>query len=209
MKRIMTIQDISCVGKCSITVALPIISAMGTETVILPTAVLSTHTMYPDCTKKNIEDQMLPISAHWHSLHLTFDAIYTGYLASTRQIDLVRQIFKTFDDNRPLRFVDPAMADNGRLYSGLTPDFPEKMAQLCADADIILPNITEACLMTGTPYRTSFEENELRDLLISLSKLGTRKAIVLTGAGLGEGQTGIYGMHTTSGRFFHFSHKQL
>ena len=113
MKRIVTIQDISCVGKCSLTVALPIISAMGVETAILPTAVLSTHTMFPSPTCADLTDEIEPISRHWVSQDLDFDAIYTGYLASGRQISLVSRFFQTFRREGTPVIVDPAMADNG------------------------------------------------------------------------------------------------
>ena len=209
MKRIVTIQDISCVGKCSLTVALPIISAMGTETAILPTAVLSTHTMFEGFTVKNLEDQIEPIAAHWDHLGLTFDAVYTGYLASSAQIELVRGFFRRFDREEMLRFVDPAMADNGKLYVGFDAGFPKEMAKLCGDADVIVPNITEACLMTDAPYRTEFDDAYIRDVLERLADLGTRKAVVLTGVTSEKGKTGVSGLDVQTGQFFGFSHEKI
>ena len=116
MKRVLTIQDISCVGQCSLTVALPLLSAMGVETVILPTAVLSTHTMFSGFTCKDLSDQLEPITAHWKAEHITFDAIYTGYLGTEEEIETVKTIFRDFGGPDTLIFVDPAMADNGKLY---------------------------------------------------------------------------------------------
>ena len=209
MKRIVTIQDISCVGKCSITVALPIISAMGVETAILPTAVLSTHTMFQGFTVKDLQDQIEPIGNHWKELGLAFDAIYTGYLASAEQIGLVRNFFAEFGGENTLRFVDPAMADNGKLYVGFDEKFPAAMASLCGDADIIVPNITEACLMTGAPYREEFDEEYIQDVLRRLAALGTRKAVVLTGVSPEKGKTGVCGLEVQTGRFFGFSHDRI
>ena len=146
MKKIVTIQDISCVGKCSLTVALPIISATGVEAAIIPTAVLSTHTMFKNFTCKDLDDQILPIANHWKSEGLSFDAFYTGYLASAAQIDKVIRLIEDLKNDKSLVIVDPAMADNGKLYPAFDENFPKEMAKLCAVADIALPNITEACL---------------------------------------------------------------
>ena len=115
MSGILTIQDLSCVGKCSLTVALPIISAMGVETAIVPTAVLSTHTMFQGFTVKDLTDQVKPIGEHWKKENFAFDAIYTGYLGSFEQIDLMKEMFEDFKTESNLIFVDPAMADNGKL----------------------------------------------------------------------------------------------
>lgn len=209
MKRIVTIQDISCLGKCSITVALPIISAMGVETAILPTAVLSTHTQFSGFTVKDLQDQIEPISAHWKKENFHFDAIYTGYLASKEQIGLVSDFFDAFSEQGTLRFVDPAMADNGKLYVGFPDDFPKSMSTLCGKADIIVPNLTEACLMTGTEYKTEYDENYIQEILNKLAVLGTKKAVVLTGVSLDKSMTGFYGMYVESGKYFNFSHQKL
>ena len=156
MKRIITIQDISCLGKCSLTVALPVISAMGVECAILPTAVLSTHTMFQNFTCKDLTDQIGPIAHHWKQENIRFDAIYTGYLASAEQIDDVCRFFDQFKTEDNFIFVDPVMADNGKLYAAFDEAFPREMAKVCAKADIIVPNLTEASLLTGLPYRTDY-----------------------------------------------------
>ena len=136
MKRILTIQDISCVGKCSLTVALPIISALGVEAAILPTAVLSTHTMFKDFTFKDLTDEIAPIAKHWKKEHIDFDSIYTGYLGSIEQIDVIANLFDQFKTKSNLIIVDPVMADNGKLYPAFDEAFAAKMATLCAKADI-------------------------------------------------------------------------
>ena len=198
MKRILTIQDISCLGKCSITVALPIISAMGVETTILPTAVLSTHTMFPDFTVKDLTDQLIPITDHWKSQGVKFDAIYTGYLGSAEEIEIAKKIFKEFGGDDTLIFIDPVMADNGKLYPAFDMEYAKLNAGLCGEADIIVPNITEACFMTDTEYKEEYDEAYILELLDKLAKLGAKK-VVLTGASLSEGKTGVYGLDTVTG----------
>ena len=135
MKRILTIQDISCFGKCSLTVALPLLSAMGIETAILPTAVLSTHTLFKGFTCKDLSDQLKPITDHWQQEGITFDAIYTGYLGTEEEIDTVIGIIKAFRKEDTLVIVDPAMGDNGKLYPAFNEHYAKKNADLCAVAD--------------------------------------------------------------------------
>ena len=132
MKRIVTVQDISCVGKCSLTVALPIISAMGVETAIIPTAVLSTHTAFPDPVVQPMTEAMVPMARHMAASGGRFDAIYTGYLGSFEQIDLMKEMFEEFKTDSNLIFVDPAMADNGKLYPAFDEAFAKYMGTLCA-----------------------------------------------------------------------------
>lgn len=190
MKRIVSIQDISCLGKCSLTVALPIISAMGVECSIVPTAVLSTHTMFQNFTCKDLTDQIGPIADHWESENIVFDAIYTGYLASKEQIGDVCAFFDTFKTKDNLIVVDPVMADNGKLYPAFGPDFPAEMAKVCAKADLIVPNLTEASLLTGLPYRTEYDEEYIREMLQALAKLGPRY-VALTGVSFEKGRLGV------------------
>jgi len=208
MKRIVTVQDISCVGKCSLTVALPIISAMGVETAIIPTAVLSTHTMFQNFTCKDLTDQIEPITAHWKKEDFGFDAIYTGYLGSFEQIDIVTKMFEEFKTENNVIIVDPAMADNGKLYPAFDEAFAKKMATLCAKADIILPNITEASFMTGMEYKTEYDESYIKDMLKALTGLGAKIA-VLTGVGFGEGKTGVMGYDSVNDEFWYFEQKKL
>lgn len=208
MKRIVTIQDISCVGKCSLTVALPIISAMGVEAAILPTAVLSTHTMFSEFTCKDLTDQVEPIAEHWKREELSFDAVYTGYLGSFEQIDLMKKFFEDFKTESNILFVDPAMADNGKLYPAFDEAFAKHMATLCGKADIIVPNITEAAFMTGMEYKNDYDEAYVKEMLVKLCDLGARISI-LTGVGFEEGKTGVMGYDSESGEFHYYSHDKL
>lgn len=208
MKRIVTIQDISCVGKCSLTVALPIISAMGVETAIIPTAVLSTHTMFSNFTCKDLTDQIQPIENHWKQENITFDAVYTGYLGSFEQIDLMKEFFDNFKTESNLLFVDPAMADNGKLYPAFDNAFAEHMGTLCGKADIIVPNITEAAFMTGMDYRFEYDEEYIKEMLLRLSQLGA-KICILTGVGFEEGKTGVMGYDKEKNEYYYYSHEKL
>lgn len=203
MKRILTIQDISCLGKCSITVALPVLSAMGVETVILPTAVLSTHTMFQGFTVKDLTDQLRPITEHWKRERVKFDAIYTGYLGSAEEIEIVREIFREFRTGETLIFVDPVMGDNGKLYPAFDKNYAALNAALCADADLIVPNITEACFMTGVEYRETYERAYIEELLRRLTALGS-KTVLLTGVSLTPGQTGVMGYDRETGQYFSY-----
>lgn len=192
MKRIVSIQDISGLGRCSLTVALPVISAMGVECAIVPTAVLSTHTIFKNYTCVDLTDQILPIAAHWKSQNIHFDAIYTGYLASKEQVNDVLTFFDEMRAEDTLLFVDPAMADHGKLYPAFGPDFPAEMAKVVARADVTVPNITEACLLTGSEYREEYDEDYIKDLLRKLVALGAKKAI-LTGVSFDANKLGVVG----------------
>lgn len=189
MKRIISIQDVSALGKCSLTVALPIISAMGVECAVVPTAVLSTHTQFKGFTFCDLTDEMEPIADHWKQEAFRFDAVYTGYLGSFRQVDIVKRYFKDFGDGAKI-IVDPAMADNGRLYAGFGPDFPLKMAELLEDADLVLPNMTEASFLLGKEYKAEYDRAWVTDLLKGLLDKGARTA-ALTGVSFEKGRLGV------------------
>ena len=182
LKRVAAIHDISGFGKCSLTVALPILSAAGIETTVLPTAVLSTHTGgISGFTYRDLTEDIAPITAHWKSLDIRFDAIYTGFLGSFEQLELVTRFFETFKTNDTIILVDPVMADNGELYKIFSPEFALGMRKLCEKADIIVPNLTEAALMIEEPYNPGpYTEGYIEDILKKLSALGPKK-IVLTG----------------------------
>ena len=190
-QKLLTVQDISCVGQCSLTVALPILSAAGQETCILPSAVLSTHTAgFSGFTCRDLTADMPAIAAHWAKENILFDAVYTGYLGSTEQIDIVRDIFKTRLRPGAKKIVDPAMADGGKLYPAFDLAYVESMKTLVREADMILPNITEACFLTGIPYRETVDEAYIDALLDAQTALGA-KAIVLTGVGYTPETTGV------------------
>ena len=209
MKRIVTIQDISCVGKCSLTVALPIISAMGIEAGIIPTAVLSTHTMFKDFTFHDLTDEIQKIADHWKSQKIAFDGIYTGYLGSFRQLDLMDKFFGDFGGKDKLIFVDPCMADNGKLYPGFTKEFALAMGKLCAKADVIAPNITEACLMLGQDYPgEDYDEKYIADLMQKLAALGAKRTI-LKGVGYKKGLCGVLSYDRETGKSTEYFHELI
>ena len=190
-KKILTIQDISCVGQCSLTVALPILSACGLETCILPSAVLSTHTAgFTGYTFRDLTDDIPAIAAHWQKEGIKFDAVYTGYLGSEKQIEYVKNIIDTLSAEDSVSIVDPAMADGGKLYPAFDEAFVESMKSLCAKADIIVPNITEACFLTGIEYRETYDEAYIDCLLAALSA-AFDSTVVLTGVGYEAGKTGV------------------
>ena len=190
-KRILTIQDISCVGQCSLTVALPILSAAGLETAILPSAVLSNHTGgFSGWTFTDLTEDMPKIRERWEQEKITFSAVYTGYLGSAKQIDYVKDIVKSRLTDGGKFIVDPAMADNGKLYSGFDGGFVEAMKKLVFSADIILPNITEAALLTDTEYKETYDQSYTDKLTDKLLQNGA-KTIVLTGVAYSPDTTGV------------------
>ena len=196
-KRVAAIHDISCFGKCSLTVALPILSAAGIETPVIPTAVLSTHTGgFTGFTYRDLTDDIRPVANHWSELGLEFNAVYTGFLGSFEQIDIVSDccdlIKKTSESKNisTLFIVDPVMADAGKLYSIFPDDFPKEMRKLCEKADIIVPNVTEAALLLDIPYNSGpHTEKEINSMLVSLSDLGPER-VVITGVDYGNGRLG-------------------
>ena len=190
-KRAIAVHDISCVGRCSLTVALPILSAAGIETSVIPTAVLSTHTGgFEGYTFRDLTDDILPVAAHWQKLGLRFDAIYTGFLGSFEQLDIVSKVIDGLRGQDTLVLVDPVMADNGALYGIFPESFPKGMRVLCAKADVIVPNITEAALLTGQPYREGpYEPAYIEGLMKRLAELGAGRT-VLTGVYFDEKKLG-------------------
>lgn len=181
-KRVVAVHDISCFGRCSLTVALPILSAAGIETPVIPTAILSTHTGgFSGFTYRDLTGDILPIVDHWRAEGLEFDAIYTGFLGSFEQIDIVLQLIQQLKTEKTLVVVDPVMADNGKLYSVFSSDFPAGMRKLCAAADVVVPNMTEAALLLGRAYREGpYAADEIENLLRGLCAMGAKSA-VLTG----------------------------
>lgn len=189
-KRLLTIQDVSCVGQCSLTVALPVISACGIETAVLPSSVLSTHTAgFSGYTFRDLTDDMPAILEHWRKERLTFDAFYTGYV-SKRQIPIILRIMDETAAAGAIRIVDPVMADNGVLYKGFDADFPMEMRKLCARADVVLPNLTEAAFLLGEKYAgDSYSEAYIETLAKNLKDLGPG-CVVLTGVSFDPGKLG-------------------
>lgn len=208
MKRLVTIQDISCVGKCSLTVALPIISAMGVEAAILPTAVLSTHTMFKRFTFRDLSNDIPEIAKHWKEEKIDFDAIYTGYLGSIEQIEMLKEFFKEFKTDNNFIFVDPAMADNGKLYTGFDQKFALKMKELCNMADIIVPNLTEASFMLERKYKEKYSEEEIKEILVELANEGTNK-VVLTGVSFKDNELGVMSYNKKTNKFFSYFKERI
>ncbi len=203
-KRILTIQDISCLGQCSMTVALPILSACGHETCILPTALLSTHTGGFGKPAVSHTDSLLPeIVKHWQENNITFDAILVGYLGSLAAIDTVETILDTMLAPGGIGIVDPAMADHGKLYSGFDAPYARAMERLCRKADVILPNITEAAMLSGNPFREELTQEYVAKLLTDLDHPG----VILTGAGFAPEETGI--MIRFDSRQEHYAHRRI
>lgn len=206
-RRILTIQDISCLGQCSMTVALPILSACGQETCILPSAVLSTHTggfSMPQI--RDLTDDLPAVQAHWQKENITFDAIYTGYLGSAKQAAYVADIFDTMKRHGGKIIVDPAMADHGKLYKGFDEAYVDAMRGVCQKADVIMPNLTEACLLTGCEYREVYDAGYVARVLKKLHDLGI-PCVILTGVGYAADETGVL-ISTAEGKYY-YRHKKL
>lgn len=203
-KRILTIQDISCVGQCSMTVALPILSACGHEICILPTAILSTHTGgFGKPTVVHLGDALENMWKHWQENGITFDAILVGYLGSLAAVETAGRIIDTMLAPGGISIVDPAMADHGKRYSGLSEEYTRAMETLCRRADIMLPNVTEAASMAGVPYRERPDAEYIGEILEKLD----HPRVVLTGVGYEEGSTGV--LVKNGDAVFHYTHPKI
>ena len=189
--KILTIQDISCYGQCSITVALPIISAFGIETAVLPSAVLSTHTSgFTDYTVRDLTDDLPDIRKHWESEGIAFDAIYTGFIGSIKQLDYIKDIIDSRLKTEGLVFVDPAMADFGEFYNGFDQEFADKMGELCKLGDYILPITTEACFLLHKPWKEKFSKDEMIEMAEELAGF-TKRYVILKGYENDKNQMGM------------------
>ena len=189
--KILTIQDISCFGQCSITVALPVVSAFGIETAILPSAVLSTHTAgFTDFTVRDLTEDLPEIRKHWEKEGIDFDAIYTGFIASIEQLDYIKDIIDSRLKPEGLVFVDPAMADHGEFYNGFDQEFADKMGELCKLGDYILPNTTEACFILHKPWKEEFTREEMLEMANELADF-TKRYVILKGDTNKENELGM------------------
>lgn len=206
-KRLLTIQDISCVGQCSLTVALPVISACGIETGILPSSVLSNHTGgFSGWTFRDLTDDMPKILERWLTEKITFDAFYTGYV-SKAQIPFILDIMEKTARKGALRIVDPVMADHGKLYAGFDEDFPNEMKKLCKGADVIMPNLTEAAFLLGQPYiEEGYDKTFIEKTCRDLHKLGS-KNVIITGVSFEEDKLGV-ALYDGSKVEYYFAEKQ-
>ncbi|MCD8342096.1 MAG: pyridoxamine kinase [Clostridiales bacterium] len=183
-KKAAIINDFTGFGRCSIAVALPILSAMKIQCCPLPTAIFSNHTGFPSCAWTDYTDHMAPYMAQWEKLGLEFQAISIGFLGSDAQIDLVKQFLTTFKGPDTIAVIDPVMGDYGSLYATYTPALAERMGELVRFADILTPNLTEACILTGRAFCPVPSEAELTAMCDTLSDLGPGK-IVISGLELG------------------------
>ncbi len=199
MKRVLSVQDLSCVGKCSLTVALPILSAMGCACSALPTAVLSTHTAFKAPHRHMLTEDIAPICRHWQSARISFDAVTVGYLADPKQAEHVSDLLDSLDT---FTVIDPVLGDHGKLYSGITDAHGVAMKQLCRQADVLLPNITEAAFLTDTPYREDVDESYYVGLAENLLTLGAEQ-VILTGVSLDREHTGFLAMGKNSDPFIY------
>lgn len=197
MKRILTVQDLSCAGRCSLTVALPILSAMGINCSVLPTAVLSTHTGFPTPHIRSLTEDIVPVCDHLVQVGAEFDGILVGYLSDARQAEAVLEVMSAFDC--PV-ILDPAMGDHGKLYSGITDEHVSAMGDLASMAEVVLPNVTEACMLTGLPYQAQTDGHRLRMMLEGLCRKKT-KTVVITGIAPSDRETGFVGLQSGEGMF--------
>ncbi len=201
IKRCAAVHDISCIGKCSLTVALPVLSAMGIEVASVPTAILSTHTAgFSGYTFHDLTDELPKITAHWKKENIELDAIYTGYLGSFAQLQFVSDMIDDFKTDSLCVVIDPVMADHGKLYTGFTPEFALEMGKLCAKADVIVPNMTEAAFMLGEEYNEKYNRESIKAMLLRLAGLGAKK-VVLTGVSYDEDKLGCATYDSATGEF--------
>ena len=201
MKRIVTIQDLTCLGKCALTVALPVVSAMGVEASVIPTAVLSVHTAFPSFTFHDLTKVIPTVTENWKAQDFRFDAIYTGYLGSLEQMEQISHFIDQFKDGNTLVFLDPVLGDEGALYAGFDAPFAAAMAKLCGKADVIVPNLTEACLLLGKPYpQEAYDESYIKNLLQELCALGASK-VALTGVSFDADRVGVMAYDSQTGQY--------
>ena len=206
-KKILTIQDISCYGQCSITVALPILSAWGYETAILPSAILSTHTSgFKNFTVHDLSDEIPKIINHWKNEGIKYDALYVGYLGEIKHIDLVIQVKNELLKDKAIFVLDPVMGDNGKLYPAFNDKYVKAIRRLIKEADIIVPNLTEACFLTGSEYKEDYDEQYIKDIVNKLVEIGA-KQIILTGIAYEKEMTGV--VISNGNDYHHFIHQKI
>lgn len=189
VRRIAAIHDLSGIGRTSLMAVIPILSTMGFNVCPLPTAILSNHSQYPDFSFLDLTEEMPRIIDQWEKLGVTFDAIYTGYMGSPRQIEIVCGFIERFRTADTLVVVDPVLGDNGHLYSKMTQEMVEEMRRLSCRADVLTPNLTEAFALLDRPYKTDCTTEELKDLIAELSEMGP-DTVIITGVPV-PGQSGL------------------
>lgn len=206
-KQVLTIQDISCFGQCSLTVALPILSACGVQASVIPSAVLSTHTYkFKDFTFRDLTDDIPKIQEHWIREKICFDAIYTGYLGSIKQVDYVKDVFCSLGNDNCKFIVDPAFADHGELYKLFNNEYVEAIKTLCKEADVLIPNITECCFLTNTEYKEIYNEQYVTDILKKMEVFGA-ETIIVTGITYNNSSTGV--VIYEAGKMTYYKHRKV
>ena len=203
MKRVLSVQDLSCLGKCSLTVALPVLSAMGCAATALPTTLLSTHTAFPSPHRISLTEEILPICRHWQQIGAEFEAVCVGYLANANQVSAVEAVLDAFGG---CAVIDPVMGDHGKLYKSLDEHHITAMQTLCHRGNVLLPNVTEAALLTGIPYQQTCDPDYYRQLLDGMERFGA-DAVIITGATLAEDTLGFVARE--KGKDFSYQAKRL
>lgn len=203
VKKIAAVHDLSCMGRVSLTVVIPILSSMGFQVCPLPTAVLSSHTQYPEFSILDLTDEMPRIIAEWKKLDIQFDAFYTGYLGSPRQIQIVSDFIDDFRQPDGLVVVDPVLGDNGRLYTNFDESMIREMRHLAAKADVITPNLTELFYLMDKPYKAANTDEELKSYLRLLSDAGPQVVIITSVPVHGEShKTSVYAYNRVGDRYW-------
>lgn len=203
VKKVAAIHDLSGMGRVSLTVVIPILSSMGFQVCPLPTAILSNHTQYPDFTFLDLTDEMPRIIAEWKRLEVEFDAIYTGYLGSPRQIQIVSDFIRDFRRKDSLTVIDPVLGDNGKLYSNFNESMVVEMQHLVTHADVITPNLTELFYLLDRPYKESNTDQELKEYLRCLSDKGPEVVIITSVPVLDEPhKTSVYAYNRRGNRYW-------
>ena len=206
-RKIITIQDVSCYGQCSTTVALPILSAFGFETAILPTAILSTHTSgFKNFTVHDLSDELPKIINHWKNENIKYDVLYSAYLGEVRHVDYVLKIKKELLNDKALFLCDPVMGDNGKLYPAFNMEYVDAIRKLASKSDIIIPNLTEATFLAGMEYREDYGESYILSILDKLTSLGIKK-IILTGVSYDQNSIGI--AIYDDGKYSYYKHRKI
>lgn len=200
-KKIAVINDLTGFGRCALTVAIPVISAMGIQCCPVPTSILSNHTAFPSCYMDDYTDRLDSYIAEWEKLDLKFAGIYSGFLGSQEQMGIVKNFIEQFSQEDTQVLIDPVMGDNGKIYRSYTSEMCAEMKKLLGYGTITTPNLTEACILTDTPYKTDWTEQELERMALVLHQMGPQK-VVITGIWVNhQEQIGNYCMENGKGQF--------
>lgn len=209
VQRVAAIHDLSGFGKASLTIVIPVLSAMGIQVCPLPTAILSTHTEFENFTFLDLTEQMGPIISHWKNLKIRFDCVYSGFLGSPKQIDIVSDFIREFSRQNQIIVVDPVMGDDGELYPTMGNEMVEKMRELVRVSDLITPNMTEASLLLGKPARKIMEREEAKDWLRELAAAGPRMVVITSVALREDGSMCVLAYDRGSDKFWKIQHKYV